>query len=69
MIIDTSNTIRKQGDFIARKLLLIEARLKECERLIKLYRCHCNDTLTFADFVEEAEDSNKLTFSNFINHG
>lgn len=54
MITDESNIMQKQGDFIARKLMLMEARLRECERMIELYRCKCNDKdrVTFDDFVE-----------------
>ncbi len=68
MITDDSNIMQKQGDFIARKLMLMEARLRECERMIELYRCKCNDKdrVTFGDFVEHSVETDSIEFGDFV---
>lgn len=68
MITSDSNIMQKQGDFIARKLMLMEARLRECERLLELYRCKCNDKdhVTFGDFVEHSVETDSIEFGDFV---
>lgn len=68
MITSDSNIMQKEGDFIARKLMLMEARLRECERLLKLYRCRCNDKdmVTFGDFVECSVETDSIEFRDFV---
>lgn len=68
MITSDSNIMQKEGDFIARKLMLMEARLKECERLLELYRCKCGDKVrvTFGDFVECPVETDSIEFSDYV---
>lgn len=68
MITSDFNIMQKQGDFIARKLMLMEARLRECERLLELYRCKCNDKdmVTFGDFVECSVETDSIEFGDFV---
>lgn len=68
MITSDSNIMQKQGDFIARKLMLMEARLRECERLLELYKCKCNDKdrVTFGDFVEHSVETDSIEFGDFV---
>ncbi|MGN0029721.1 MAG: hypothetical protein ACI35Q_08365, partial [Marinilabiliaceae bacterium] len=64
MITGKSNIMQKQGDFIARKLMLMESRLMRCERLIEEYRCKCGES--GGDKEEEKPLVNELTFKDFI---
>ena len=68
MITEKSNIMQKEGDFIARKLMLMEARLKECERLLELYRCRRNDKdmMTFGNFVECSVETDSIVFRDFV---
>lgn len=68
MITCDSNIMQKEGDFIARKLMFMEARLRECERLLELYRCRCNDKdmVTFGDFVECSVETDSIEFRDFV---
>ncbi len=68
MITSDSNIMQKQGDFIARKLMLMETRLRECERLLELYKCKCNDKdrVTFGDFVEHSVETDSIVFGDFV---
>ena len=68
MITSDSNIMQKEGDFIARKLMLMEARLRECERLLELYRCKCGDKdrLSFGDFVECSVEADSIEFGDFV---
>ena len=71
MITSDSNIMQKEGDFIARKLMLMEARLRECERLLELYRCKCNDKnrVAFGDFVECSVETDSIEFGDFVDAG
>ena len=71
MITENSKLTEKQGDFIARKLMLMEARLTRCERLIEECRCKCGDmptenTLSFGDFMPQTVVANELSFADFV---
>ena len=68
MTTSDSNIMQKEGDFIARKLMLMEARLRECERLLELYRCKCGDKdrVTFGDFVECSVETDSIEFDDYV---
>ena len=77
MITVNSKLTEKQGDFIARKLMLMEARLLRCERLIEECRSKCSESdespdenmLSFADFLAQNAIANELSFADFIVQG